>query len=113
MSFATSKEFVRFQDACKNTMTEIAFMNMENTDSIEDCVDVAFMALSYAFPTIDSISDTVTRRCAKSEIYNIVEICRDLRSEDKSFNVLQYIEENLTCESVFEDIINMQEDDDE
>lgn len=117
--FETSTDFIRLQKAIKSSMFSIAmhafyFENEANAKvDIDRDVDVAFSTLSDCFDEIQCITDTVTRRCAKSEIYSILRQVKDLKSKDAKFDAYAYIENNLDCESVYEDIIDMNSDDED
>ena len=107
--FETSTDFIRLQKAIKSTLTNIAIhaVYFEDAD-IERDVDVAFDTLSECFDNIDCITDTVTRRCAKSEIHSVLRDCNKLIAEnDMTFDAFKYIEDHIECESVLEDIIDM------
>jgi hypothetical protein len=110
--FETSTDFIRLQKAIKSTMISIAIhaSYFEDAD-IERDVDVAFDVLSECFEDIDCICDTVTRRCAKSEIHSVLRDVKQHKSQNDKFDAFQYIEDNIDCESVYEDIIDMNSDD--
>lgn len=108
MSFETSAEFLRLQNAIKQTMISICYLNLDNPDNIENDVDVAFTAIEYSFPEFECISDTVTRNCAKFEIYEVYEAAQQMRKQNGNYKgVLEMIQESITAESVLEDIIQM------
>jgi len=123
--FETSTDFIRLQKAIKSTMITIAsslydrttyiadFKDKKLADQIDNDVDVAFSVISDMFENITCICDTVTRRCAKSEIHSVVHSCIQLRLENDKFDSFQYIEDHIDCESVFEDIIDMNTDNDD
>ena len=112
--FETSTDFIRLQKAIKSTLTSIAVhaVYFENSN-VERDIDVAFSTLSECFENITCICDTVTRRCAKSEVHSVIADCKELKSQNVKFDVFQYIEDHLDCESVYEDIIEMNTDNDE
>lgn len=112
-----SIDFDRVEGIVKEVMRSIAMCSVDrftdgDTDYIETSVDNAFMALSYALPDVVCIDDTVTRRCAKSEIYETLELVKEFRADNPGVPFYHIFDENLTAESVMEDIINMHEDDD-
>lgn len=109
-------DFSKLESAIKQTMISICYMNLdsETPDNIENDVDVAFTAIQYCFPDVECIEDTVTRRCAKSEIFEVFESAQEMRKVNGNYaGVLEMIEQSITAESVMEDIINMNTDDDE
>jgi hypothetical protein len=58
------------------------------------------------------LSDTVTRRCAKSEIYSVLDQVVAFRAANPGV-AFYHLFDNLTAESVMEDIVSMNEDDEE
>ena len=110
---------VRLQNAIKHVMVDVAYQNASKvifdnrTDTVDEDVDTAFMAISYCFTDFESIDDTVTRRCAKTEIYEAIRSAQAWRKLDANLDILGHIKSSITAESVIEDIINMNSDDDE
>ena len=104
----SSKQIKNLEIAIKSTMIDIAFRNYETPDNIENDIDVAFFTIGNCFPKFDSIGDTVTRRCAKTEIYSVIEQAKSQNMILGPF--LKFAEENIDTESVIEDILEMQED---
>jgi hypothetical protein len=107
-------KFSKLESAIKQTMISICYSNLDNKspDNIEHDVDVAFTAIDYAFPEIQCICDTVTRNCAKSEIHEVLEQAQAMKQINGNYRgVLEMIEQSITAESVMEDIINMNSDD--
>ena len=118
MTKSEMREFNRLTNAIKQTMVSIAYSNYqrqkrERPESIEDDVDTAFTAIQYSFPLFSSITDTVTRRCAKTEIYEAVAQTKKWCDFDKRIDPADYIKNLINAESVMEDIIDMNGDDDE
>ena len=123
--FETSTDFIQLQKIIKSTMITIAsslydrttyvadFKDEKLADQIDNDVDVAFSVISDMFENITCICDTVTRRCAKSEINSLVRKCIKLRLENDKFDAFKYIEDHTLCESVYEDIIAMNTDNDD
>jgi hypothetical protein len=107
MSEQIKSEFIRFQQAIKTTMISVAYLNYETPDNVENDIDVAFHAIDTCFENF-SCSDTVTRRCAKSEIFDLIQQATDEGVRGGHF--LTFVQDNITCESVFEDIIAMHSD---
>lgn len=120
-SFNTSESLImldttKLESAIKHTMVSICYRNLdsETVDNIENDVDIAFTAIEYSFPEFDCITDTVTRRCAKTEIYQVYRDAQEMRKTNGNYRgVLEMIQESITAESVMEDIINMNTDDQE
>lgn len=109
-------KFTKLEIAIKQTMIDICYRNLdsESPDNIENDVDVAFTAIEYCFPEIECITDTVTRRCAKTEIHEVYQTAQEMKRVNGNYRgVLEMIEQSITAESVMEDIINMNTDDDE
>jgi hypothetical protein len=109
-------KFSKLESVIKQTMVSICYSNLDSDtpDNIERDVDVSFTAIDYAFPEIQCICDTVTRRCAKSEIYEVLRQAQAMKQINGNYRgVLEMIEQSITAESVMEDIINMNSDDDE
>ena len=110
-------DYDRVESVVRDVMRHIARINLTeftkgNHECIENDVDAAFTALSYAMPEISSIDDTVTRRCAKTEIYGVLEQVVEFRAanpKDSGYHLFDQIH----AESVMEDIIAMNEDDEE
>jgi hypothetical protein len=110
-------DFDRVESVVLNVMRSIAQLNVSsytegNVDKVEDDVDASFFALDYAMPEVDCLSDTVTRRCAKSEIYSVLDQVVAFRAKNPGV-AFYHLFDNLTAESVMEDIIAMNEDDDD
>ena len=109
-------KFSKLESAIKQTMVSICYSNLdsETPDNIEHDVDVAFTAIEYCFPEIECITDTVTRRCAKTEIHEVYQTAQEMKKVNGNYRgVLEMIEQSITAESVMEDIIDMNTDDDE
>lgn len=109
MSVISNPDFVRLQGAVKSTMIDVACLNYETPDQVDFAIDTAFFAIGNCFPQFDCISDTVTRRCAKTEIYTLFDEAKLLNMRGGDF--FRFVEENITCESVFDDLVAMHDDD--
>jgi hypothetical protein len=112
-----SIDFDRIQSVIRDTMRSIAQLNVTeftegNYDRVENDVDASFFALGYAFPEVDCMSDTVTRRCAKSEIFTALEQVVAFRAANPGV-AFYHLFDDITAESVMEDIMDMCEEDDE
>lgn len=121
----TSPDYIRLHKAVVATMIDIAYSNASALDyktieqvsqSIEDDVDAAFATIDCFIEAFDmpfecGMTDTVTRRCAKSEIHSIIEECKILNTVDSKFDVYDYVKTHITAEEVFEDFIHMNTDD--
>ena len=102
--------FTKLENVIKQSMVSICYRNLD-IDNIENDVDMAFTVIQYSFPEFECIEDTVTRRCAKSEIYEIVEQAQEMKKVNGNYKgVLEMIEQSITASSVMEDIINMNEE---
>lgn len=113
-----SIDFDHVEGIIKEVMRCIAMCSVDrytngDTDYVETAVDNAFMALSYSLTDVDCVDDTVTRRCAKTEIYETLELVKSFRADNPGVPFYHIFDEHLTAESVMEDIINMNEDDDD
>jgi len=118
-----SVEFIRLQKAIKATMRGIAFhayMRSSYDDEYNAekrhrkvCgdVDTAFSAIENCFEDFGSITDTMCRDFAKSEIYTAIVQFELLKQQDPSVQCHNFFDETITCESVFEDILDMNSDD--
>jgi hypothetical protein len=118
MTKSEMRELNRLTNAIKQTMVSIAYSNFnrqkrERTETVDDDIDTAFTAIQYSFPMFSSITDTVTRRCAKTEIYEALRQTTTWCNFDKRIDSLNYIQNLITAESVMDDIINMNGEDDE
>lgn len=113
----TTIDFDRIQSVIRDTMVSIASLNVStytegNSDKVEDDVDASFFALSYAFPEVNCLGDTVTRRCAKTEIYEVLDQVVAFRASNPGV-AFYHLFKDITAESVMEDIMAMIEDEDE
>jgi hypothetical protein len=118
-----SVEFIRLQKAIKATMVGLAyhaFMRSSYDDAynattrrqvVRDDVDTAFSAIDNCFEDFGSICDTMCRDFAKAEIRYAIEQCELMKQQDPKLNVSKFFEETITCESVFEDILDMNAED--
>jgi hypothetical protein len=118
-----SVEFIRLQKAIKATMVGIAYhayMRSTYDDCynetkrrhvVRDDVDIAFSAIDNCFEDFGCINDTMCRDFAKAEIRNAIEQCELMIKQDPKIHVSKFFEETITCESVFEDILDMTSDD--
>lgn len=115
---STTIDFDRVESVILSVMRSIASLNVTsytegNVDKVEDDVDASFFALDYAMPEVSCLSDTVTRRCAKTEIYEVLDMVVKFRAENPGVAFYHIFDEHLTAESVMEDIIAMNEDDED
>jgi len=118
-----SVEFIRLQKAIKATMISIAYHAYMRSSYDEDynklkrygkvCDDVrtAFSAIENCFEDFGSICDTMCREFATSEIHYAIDQCDLLKEQDPKFQCHNFFDEAITCESVFEDILDMNSDD--
>jgi hypothetical protein len=118
-----SKKHLRFRNAVTETMRNIAQTAVYVYDDeikrqryIEDAVDVAFTTILTCFDDemYSTLTDTMCRRYAKSDIHDVTEECIIERTTAKEnntkFDISQYIIDNLDADSVLEDIEEMCED---
>lgn len=111
MTKTQKREFNKLSGAIKQTMIDITYSNyyrqLDNREeTIDNDIDVAFFAIGNCFPEFNSIGDTVTRRCAKTEIYTLLDSLKNVDVKDRS----DYINNNITAESVLDDIMEMNSD---
>lgn len=118
-----SVEFIRLQKAIKATMSGIAFHAYMRSSYDEEytaekryskvCsdVDTSFSAIENCFEDFGSITDTMCRDFAKSEIIIAIDQCELMKKQDPKLHVSKFFEETITCESVFEDILDMNAED--
>ena len=113
------REFNRLTNAIKETMVHVAYMNadkiiFDNREcTVDTDIDNAFTGIEFSFPMFSCITDTVTRRCAKTEIFEALEHCKTWKKFDPKYDILGYLQSNITAASVIEDLINMNSEDDE
>ena len=72
----------------------------QNSDIIEAQIDVAFHALDCVFEDT-CLGDTDSRRAAKIAEYYVLENC------PKDGHKFKYIEDNLDCSMVIDDVLHM------
>jgi hypothetical protein len=118
MTKTEMRELSRLSSAIKQTMISIAYSNYSNQcdnlpNTVGDDIDTAFTAIEYSFPMFQCISDTVTRRCAKTEIHEALVQTTTWCKFDKNIDPLTYIKSQITAGSVMEDIIDMNGDDED
>ena len=119
MTKTEMRELIRLTNAIKQTMVHVAYMNcskiiFDNREcTVDEDIDNAFTGIEFSFPEYSCITDTVTRNCAKTEIYEAIEHCKTWRKFDPKYDILSYLESNITGASVMEDIINMNSDDED
>lgn len=119
MTKTEMREFNRLTNAIKQTMIHVAYMNcskiiFDNLEcTVEDDIDNAFTGIEFSFPMFSCITDTVTRRCAKSEIYQAIEHCKTWRNFDKKFDILGYLQSSITASEVIDDLISMNSEDED
>lgn len=113
------REFNRLTNAIKQTMVHVAYMNaskiiFDNREcTVDEDIDNSFTGIEFSFPMFSCITDTVTRRCAKTEILEAIEHCKTWRKFDPKYDILGYLQSNITGQGVIEDLIDMNSEDDE
>ena len=113
----TAIDFDRVETVVRQVMRSIAQLNVStytegNVDKVEDDVDASFFALDYAMPEV-CFSDTVTRRCAKTEIYEVLDQVVKFRAENPGVPFYHLFDEGITAEEVMDDIRAMCEEDED
>jgi len=134
--FRDCDEFIRLKEVIRETLVDIAYFSLTDVeeraengnadelfesselyDFVETSVDVTFNAIDKCFRDVNfskdesddtegvCLSDTVTRRCAKTAIYQIIDLCK--AEKVSSINVLDFIDSNIDCSDVYEDIVHM------
>ena len=102
--FSQTQRFTEIKAAIVDTCKYVAIMNAYDNDSDEDLVenqiDAAFNALDFVFKDT-SLGDTDTRRAAKMAVYEVLE---NLPAGGAKF---KYIEDNLDCSMVLDDVLHM------
>jgi hypothetical protein len=115
MTTIFAKKHDKFRTAVVSTMRQIAVSSIYVYDKdkqlqsqyIDNAVDVAFGTILNCFDNdiYMSLTDTATRRYAKSEIMTAIDLC------DKSVvKIDEFIDDHIDGESVFDDIETMLED---
>jgi hypothetical protein len=69
-------------------------------DKIDDQIDAAFNALDFVFKDL-CLGDTDTRRAGKMAVFEVLE------NAPKDGAMFKYIEDNLDCSMVLDDILHM------
>ena len=105
VKFSETQRFNDIKSAIINTCTYIAIMNHNdyedfNSDNVENQIDATFNALDCAFKDT-CLGDTDSRRAAKIAIYTVLEKC------PKDGAKFKYIEDNIDCSMVLDDILHM------
>ena len=111
---STTIDFDRIENVIRDVMRSVAQLNVSsytegNSDKVEVDVDASFFALDYAFPEV-CFSDTVTRRCAKTEIYGVLDEVVKFRAENPGV-AFYHLFDRITGEEAMEDIRDLCEDD--
>ena len=100
--FSQTEQFAKIKNAIVQTCRYVACMNAgeKNSDIIEAQIDVAFHALDCVFEDT-CLGDTDSRRAAKIAVYDVLENC------PKDGHKFKYIEDNLDCSMVIDDVLHM------
>ena len=103
VKFSETQRFTDIKEAIIDTCRYVALM-AEYSDSTEDAVenqiDAAFNALDFVFKDT-CLGDTDTRSAAKMAVYEVLE---NLPAGGAKF---KYIEDNLDCSMVLDDVLHM------
>lgn len=103
VKFSDTQRFNDIKDAIVDTCRYVAVMNCNdysNEDGVEDQIDAAFNALDFVFKDT-CLGDTDTRRAAKIAIYEVI------RNAPKDGAKYDYIQNNLDCSMVLDDVLHM------
>jgi hypothetical protein len=134
--FRDCDEFIRLKEVIRETLVDIAYFSLTDVkefaeqgdadellesnktyDFVENSVDVTFSSIDKCFRDVKfsddenddtegvCLSDTVTRRCAKTAIYQVIDRCK--AEKVSSMNLLDFIDSNIDCSDVYEDIVHM------
>jgi len=101
--FSQTQRFTDIKKAIVGTCEFVAIMNCNDyshEDKIEDQIDAAFHALDIVFEDL-CLSDTETRRAGKMAVYEVLE------NAPRDGAMFKYIEDNLDCSMVLDDILHM------
>ena len=106
-------DFNRIETVVCQVMRSVAQLNLssyteDNGIKVDNDVDASFFALDYAFPEV-CFSDTVTRRCAKTEIFDVLDQITKFRANNPN-TPYYHLFDNITAEAVMDDIREMCED---
>jgi hypothetical protein len=103
IKFSETPRFAEIKAAIVDTCHYIAVMNCNDyshEDKIDDQIDAAFNALDFVFKDL-CLGDTDTRRAGKMAVYEVLE------NAPRTGAMFKYIEENLNCSMVLDDILHM------
>jgi hypothetical protein len=103
LKFSDTQRFNDIKKAIINTCTFVAVMNCNDyshEDKVEDQIDATFHVLDIVFEEL-SLSDTETRRAGKMAVYEV------LKNVPKDGNMFKYIEDNIDCSMVLDDVLHM------
>jgi len=134
--FRNCDDFILLKEVIRETLVDIAYVSLTDVeesaehndadkrfesseihDFIENSVDSTFSVIDKCFRDVKfsedenddtegvCLSDTVTRRCAKTAIYQVIDLCK--AEKVSSMNVLDFIDSNIDCSDVYEDIVHM------
>lgn len=108
--FSQTQRFTDIKEAIIDTCRYVACMteyNDSNEDAVESTenavenqIDAAFNALDFVFKDT-CLGDTDTRRAAKMAVYEVLENMPEGGAKFK------YIEDNLDCSMVLDDVLHM------
>lgn len=101
--FSQTQRFTDIKEAIIDTCRYVALMaeyNDSTEDAVENQIDAAFNALDFVFKDT-CLGDTDTRRAAKMAVYEVLENMPEGGAKFK------YIEDNLDCSMVLDDVLHM------
>jgi hypothetical protein len=101
VKFSETDRFADIKSAIINTCTHVAIMNRYDCeDFVDNQIDAAFYALDFVFKDT-CLGDTDSRSAAKMAIYTVLEKC------PKDITKFKYIEDNIDCSMVLDDVLHM------
>lgn len=103
VKFSETQRFNDIKEAIVDTCRYVAIMNCNDyshEDKIDDQIDAAFNALDFVFKDL-CLGDTDTRRAGKMAVSEVLE------NAPRDGAMFKYIEDNLDCSMVLDDILHM------
>ena len=110
IKFSETQQFNDIKTAIVDTCKYVACMNCEDlssNDFVEEQIDAAFYALDVVFKDT-CLGDTDSRRAAKMAIYEVIHNASEITPLGPKF---KFIEENIDCSMVLNDVLHMMTDD--
>ena len=103
--FSKTQRFAQIRDAITTVCLEGAHKQVRNNNQkiVEKHIDSKLPQLHNMFPEIDTFTDTDTRHAAKIAIYQVLDSAKSLPQTEQ----LNYINANIDCSMVLNDILHM------